>query len=69
MVYTYNLKELIAFLVTKKRFKSSLDSLYFHLSIIEFRIEEKIYTKAVVETSRDTGGRVFLFSWEILGTG
>ena len=62
MVYTYNLKELIAFLVTKKHFKSSLDSLYFHLSIIKFRIEEKIYTKAVVETSRDAGGRVFLFS-------
>ena len=34
--------------------KSSLD-LYFHPSIIEFKIEEKIHTKAVVDVSRGAG--------------
>ena len=28
-------------------------------SIIEFRIEEKVHTKAAVDMSRGTGGRVF----------
>ena len=46
-------------------FKRSLD-LYFYPSIIEFRIEEKIHTKAVVNVSRGAGERVFLFSWERL---
>ena len=41
----------------------------FYPSIIEFRIEEKIYTKTVVGVSRGTGGRVFLFPWERLGRG
>ena len=45
--------------------KSSLD-LHFHPFIIKFRIEKKIHTKAVVDVSRGAGGRVFLFSWEIL---
>ena len=48
--------------------KSSLD-LYFHPFIIEFRIEEKIHTKAAVDISRDAVGRVFLFSWETLEGG
>ena len=52
----------------KISFKSSLD-LYFHPSIIEFRIVEKLHTKAVVDMSRGAGGRVFLFSWERLGGG
>ena len=52
----------------KIAFKSSLD-LYFHPSITEFRIEEKIHTKAVVDVSRDAVGRVFLFSWERLKGG
>ena len=50
------------FLVTKIAFKSSLD-LYFHPSIIEFRMGEKIHNKVVVDVSRSAGGRVFL--WEI----
>ena len=57
---------LIVFLVTKIAFKSSLD-LYFHQSIIEFRIEEKIHTKAVADVSRGAGRRIF--SWERLGGG
>ena len=48
-------------------FKSSLD-LCFYPSIIEFRIKEKIHTKAVV-VSRDAVGRDFLFSWETLEGG
>ena len=48
--------------------KSSLN-LYFHLSIIEFRIEKKIHTKAVVDVSGGAGGKIFLFSWERLGGG
>ena len=40
----------------KIAFKSSLD-LYFHPSIIELRIEEKIHIKAV-DVSRGAGGRV-----------
>ena len=40
-------------------FKSSLD-LYFHPSITEFRVEEKIHTKVVVNVSRDARGRIFL---------
>ena len=51
------------FLSDKKVFQSSLD-LYFHPSITEFRIEEKIHTKAVVDMSSGAEGRVFLFSWE-----
>ena len=48
------------FLVTKKiAFKSSLD-LYFHPSIFEFRMEEKIHIKAVVDVSRGAGGRIVL---------
>ena len=52
----------------KIAFKISLD-LYFHPSIIEFRIQEKIHTKAVVDVSRDAIGRIFLFSWERLEGG
>ena len=53
--------------MTKKiAFKSSPE-LYFHPSITDFRIEEKIHTKVVVDLSRDAGGRVFLFSRERLG--
>ena len=60
---------LLFFLWTKKiAFKSFLD-LYFHPSIIEFRIEEKIHTKAVVDESIGAGGRVFLFPWERLRRG
>ena len=40
-------------------FKSSLD-LYFQPSIFEFRMEEKMHTKAVVDVSRGAGGRIFL---------
>ena len=49
--------------------KSSLD-LYFHPSISEFRIEEKIHTKAVVDVSRNSGGRIFLGELErgLVGT-
>ena len=40
----------------------------FYPTIIEFRIEEKIHTKAVVDVSRGAGGKVFLFffgrDWE-----
>ena len=43
----------------KIAFKSSVD-LYFHPSITEFRIGEKIHTKAVVDVSRGAGGRIFL---------
>ena len=43
----------------EKAFKSSLD-LHFHPSIFEFRIEEKIHTKTVVDVSRDAGERIFL---------
>ena len=46
-------------------FKNSLD-LYRHPFIIEFRIEEKIHTKAVVDVSRGTEAGVFLFSLERL---
>ena len=46
----------------KIAFKSSLD-LYYHPSIIEFRMGEKIHTKAVADVSRGAGGRIFL--WEI----
>ena len=46
-----------------------VETLYFHRSIIEFRIEEKIHTKAVVEVYRGAGGRVLLFSLERLGRG
>ena len=64
-----SLSTLLLFFGEKKiSFKSSLD-LYFHPSIIEFRIEEKLHTKAVVDMSRGAGGKVFLFSWERLGGG
>ena len=43
----------------KIAFKSSLD-LYFHPSIFEFRMEENIHSKAVVDVSRGAGGRIFL---------
>ena len=43
----------------EKAFKSSPD-LHFHPSIFEFRIEEKIHTKTVVDVSRDAGERIFL---------
>ena len=43
----------------KIAFKSSVD-LYFHPSITEFRMGEKIHTKAVVDVSRSAGGRIFL---------
>ena len=46
-----------------------VETLYFHPSIIEFRIEEKIHIKAVADVSRGAGGRVFLFSLERLGRG
>ena len=46
-------------------FKNSLD-LYLHPFIIEFRIEEKIHTKAVVDVSRGTEAGVSLFSLERL---
>ena len=60
---------LFFFLTTKKIvFKNSLD-LYFNPSIIEFRIEEEIHTKAVADLSGGSGERVFLFSWERLGGG
>ena len=41
----------------------------FHPSITEFRIEEKIHTKAGVDMSRGSGRRIFLFFWERLGRG
>ena len=64
-----SLSTLLLFFGEKKiSFKSSLD-LYFHPSIIEFRIEEILHTKAVVDMSRGAGGKVFLFSWERLGGG
>ena len=60
---------LVFFFGDKKiAFKSSLD-LHFHPSISEFRFEEKIHTKAVVDMSRGAGGSVFLFSWKRLGGG
>ena len=46
----------------KIAFKSFPD-LNFLPSIIEFRMEEKIHTKAVGDVSRGAGGRIFL--WEI----
>ena len=62
-------KSALLFFGDKKiTFKSSLNS-YFHPSIIEFKIVEKIPTKAVVDVSRDAGGRVLLFYWERLGGG
>ena len=63
-----SLSALLFFGDKKTAFKSSLD-LYFHPFIIEFRIERKIHTKAVVDVSRGTGGRVFLFFLERLGGG
>ena len=50
----------------KNSLKSSLD-LNFDPSIIEFRIEEKIHTKAVVDVSRGAGDRLSCFpgrDWE-----
>ena len=55
---------LIVFGDEKIAFKSTLD-LYFYPSF-EFRIEEKVYTRAV---PRDAVGRVFLFSLERLEGG
>ena len=50
----------------KIAFKISFE-LYFHPSIIEFKIEEETHTKAFVDMSSGTGDRIFLFSWERLG--
>ena len=47
------------FFVTKIAFKSSLD-LHFHFFIIQFRMGERIHTKAVADVSRGAGGRMFL---------
>ena len=67
--FMQSLSALLLFFGDKKiSFKSSLD-LYFHPSIIVFRIEAKLHTKAVVDVSRGAGGRAFLFSWERLGGG
>ena len=67
--FMQSLSAFLFFLTTKKIvFKNSLD-LYFNPSIIEFRIEEEIHTKAVADVSRGSGERVFLFSWERLGRG
>ena len=63
-----SLSALLFFGDKKIAFKSSLD-VNFHPFIIEFRIEEKIHTKTVVDVSRGTGGRVFLFFLEKLGGG
>ena len=64
-----SLSPLLLFFGDKKiAFKSPLD-LYFHSFIIEFRIEEKIHNKTVVDVSRGTGGRVFLFFLQKLGGG
>ena len=64
-----SLSPLLLFFDDKKiAFKSSVD-LYFHPFIIEFRIEEKIHNKTVVDVSRGTGGRVFLFFLQKLGGG
>ena len=41
--------------------------MHYHPFVIEFWIEEKIYTKTVVDASGDDGERVFLFSWERVG--
>ena len=41
--------------------------MHYHPFVIEFWIEEKIYT--VVDVSGDDGERVFLFSWERVGEG
>ena len=64
------------FLVVKNNFKSSLNQCFhpfinefFRLSFLQFRIDEKINTKVVVDVSRGTKGRVFLFSWEGLEGG
>ena len=58
--FMQSLSALLLFFGDKQiSFKSFLD-LYFHPSIIEFRIEEKLHTKAVVDVSRDAGGRAFL---------
>ena len=45
--------------MTKIAFKSS-PALYFHPSIIEFRIGEKTRTKTIADVSKGAGGRVFL---------
>ena len=64
-----SLSALLLFFGDKKiAFKSSLDQ-YLHPFIIEFRIEEKIHNKTVVDVSRGTGGRVFLFFLQKLGGG
>ena len=64
-----SLSPLLLFFDDKKiAFKSSVD-LYFHPFIIEFRIESKIHNKTVVDVSKGTGGRVFLFFLQKLGGG
>ena len=64
-----SLSPLLLFFDDKKiAFKSSVD-LYFHPFIIEFRIEEKIHNKTVVDVSKGTGGRFFLFFLQKLGGG
>ena len=54
------------FLWQEIAFKSSLD-LYFHPSIIEFRMEEQIHTKGVVGVCLEVLEEGF--SWERLGRG
>ena len=54
------------FLWQEIAFKSSLD-LYFHPSIIEFRMEEQIHTKDVVGVCLEVLEEGF--SWERLGRG
>ena len=64
-----SLSPLLLFFDDKKiAFKSSVD-LYFHPFIIEFRIEEKLHTKAVVDVSRGARGRVSRFPLERLRVG
>ena len=49
--------------MSEKNFKCLIKSyleLYFHPSISEFRIEEKIHTKAVADVFRNSGGGIFL---------
>ena len=60
---------LLLFGSKKVALKSSFTDLYFHPFIIEFRIEEKLHTKAVVDVSRGARGRVSRFPLERLRVG
>ena len=47
--------------------KNNNNDLCFHPSIIKFKLEENLHTKAVVDVCRSVVGKVFLFSsrdWE-----